>query len=202
MTVFEKRLVRATVRDGSVPQIGLLKTGWRAGGSRQASGRRVMSVWLRLLEAHNLILREVRRDLGGVMTLPQFDVLAQLDREPDGLTLAHLSRRLLVTAGNVTGIITRLERDGLVVRKEDPADGRAYRVRLTPRGRRHLRGLVPKQTEVLATLLDGLDAEDQLALRDLLGRLGENITRRGPLPHAPVPMPGRMQHFLVHEEEL
>ena len=73
-------------------------------------GPLALSAWVRLLKAHGLILREVRRALPGTLTLPQFDVLAQLYRRPDGMTPGELTRELLVTAGNVTGIVRYLER--------------------------------------------------------------------------------------------
>ena len=180
MNVFEKRLVRATSRVGGSGPASWTTAGDRVAASSRglAADRRVMVVWLRLLEAHNLIMREVRRGLAGVMTLPQFDALVQLDQVPDGLTLAELSRRLRVTAANVTGIVARLEQSGWVLRREDPRDGRAFRVSLTVLGRRHLHGLIPQHAKSLTRVLDGLDIEDQLELQDLLERIGEGISGR------------------------
>ena len=90
---------------------------------------------MRLLRAHGLVLRSVRRRLPAGLTLPQFDVLAQLHRHPDGLLPSELTEALLVTAGNVTGIVKRLESQGVVERSRVPDDRRAVRVQLTERGR-------------------------------------------------------------------
>lgn len=146
--------------------------------------KRALSLWLRLLKAHSLMLREVRRDFGEVATLPQFDVLAQLAREPEGLPFVVLSRRLLVTAGNLTGIVDRLERDGLVRREGDPSDRRVFRVRLTSRGRARVQTLIPRHDRRLRELLSGLSPRQQETLRDLLGRLGDGIASRGQMGEA------------------
>src|SRR5690242_925587 len=93
-----------------------------------------VSLWFRLLSCHARILTELRRELEARVTVPRFDLLASLHRH-DGRTLAALSRDLLVTAGNVTGLVDRAERDGVVERRPDPTDRRLQRVFLTPRGR-------------------------------------------------------------------
>ena len=69
------------------------------------------------------------------MSLARFDYMAQLYRQPEGLRMRDLSRRLMVTGGNVTGLTDELERDGLVLREASPTDRRAWIVRLTPQGR-------------------------------------------------------------------
>src|SRR5688572_25252233 len=95
----------------------------------ESQARAAVSLWVRLLESHNLILAEVRRRLAEECTMPRFDLLANLERE-DGQTLAQLSRRMLVTAGNLTGLVDRAERDGVVERRADPSDRRLSRVYL------------------------------------------------------------------------
>ena len=102
--------------------------------SRPASLKSDVSLWVRLLESHNLMLAEIRRRLADAATLPRFDLLANLERQ-DGQTLAALSRRMLVTAGNLTGLVDRAERDGVVERRADPKDRRVSRVFLTAKGR-------------------------------------------------------------------
>ena len=84
-----------------------------------------LRVWLRLLACTNRIDQGVRRGLREAfeITLPRFDLLAQLDRASDGLTMGELSRRLMVTNGNVTGLIDRLVGEGLVERKPSPRTG-------------------------------------------------------------------------------
>jgi DNA-binding MarR family transcriptional regulator len=93
-----------------------------------------LKLWLRLLACSTQIEIEIRRRLRerfGV-SLPRFDYLAQLHRHPDGLRMNALSRYLMVSGGNVTGLTDELEKDGLVTRDDDPDDRRSYRVRLTP----------------------------------------------------------------------
>jgi DNA-binding MarR family transcriptional regulator len=133
-----------------------------------------VGLWLRLLESHNRVLAELRRDLEGVCTLARFDLLATLDKE-DGITLATLSRRLLVTAGNVTGLVARAERDGLVLRRADKADRRLSRVHLTAKGRLLVAELVPLHGEHLSRLLGGLDGKERRDLHRLLGKLRDSL---------------------------
>ncbi|HKY32895.1 MAG TPA: MarR family transcriptional regulator [Candidatus Polarisedimenticolia bacterium] len=140
-----------------------------------------MSVWLRLMKAHNLLLREARRGLPAGMTLPQFDVMAQLAREPLGLTSVQLSRRLLVSAGNLTGIVDRLEREGLARRAAHASDRRATLVRLTPAGRRRIGRILPRHVRGIEDLLAEVPRADLQALRELLGRLCVTL-ETGPPP--------------------
>lgn len=193
MTAFEKRLARCSAPSREAPRIRLIRRFGRSGvlpswpgstdeaprpargPSTEDPGHRAVSLWLRLLAAHNLILREVRRGMGGAATLPQFDVLAQLDREPAGLTLSSLSQRLLVTAGNLTGIVARLERGGLVHRDGDPLDRRVFRVRLTARGRGLLAELLPRHAALVRSLVAELPAREQDELRAGLARLGDAV---------------------------
>ena len=135
------------------------------------------SVWVRLLKAHSLLLREVRRRVPAPLTLPQFDVLAQLYRG-GAMTPGELTRELLVTAGNVTGIVERLTRMGLVSRHRVPEDGRAVRVRLTPRGRQLMSRAIPRHRREVAALLSVLPAGELKRLRLLLGTLGEELQAR------------------------
>ncbi len=138
-----------------------------------------VSLWVRLLESHNLMLAELRRRFvpgrGGAATLPRFDLLANLMRE-DGQTLAALSRRMLVTAGNVTGLVDRAERDGLVERRADPEDRRLSRVFLTKKGKALITSLLPRHAAHVADLLAGLDAKERRELRRLLGKLRGSFT--------------------------
>jgi DNA-binding MarR family transcriptional regulator len=137
-----------------------------------------LAVWVRLLKAHGLMLRELRRRVPEDLTLAQFDVLAQLDRDPDGTTSTALTRALLVTAGNVTGIVGRLSRLGLVERRPVPGDRRAARIRLTARGRQVMRRALPRHRRDVASLLSALPARDLEVLRALLGRLNDALADR------------------------
>jgi DNA-binding MarR family transcriptional regulator len=140
-----------------------------------------VSLWVRLLESHNLMLAEVRRRLADECTMPRFDLLANLERE-DGQTLATLSRRMLVTAGNLTGLVDRAERDGVVERRADPSDRRLSRVYLTPRGRELVQAILPVHAQHVTELLSSLDATERRELRRLLGKLRESLYARKDAP--------------------
>ncbi len=104
--------------------------------SRLDGDRMGVAVWIRMARCYGLILRRVRAILADSdLTLPQFDALAQLLRYAEGMTAGDLSRELLVTAGNVTGIITRLESRGLISQKSKPGDRRVKVLNLTASGR-------------------------------------------------------------------
>jgi DNA-binding MarR family transcriptional regulator len=100
------------------------------------SKKQELRVWLRLLSTTKLISQEIRRRLRAEFgaTLPQFDLLAQLYREPDGLRLGEISKRTMVTNGNITGLVARLEEDGLVYRETPGDDRRVTVARLTEAG--------------------------------------------------------------------
>jgi DNA-binding MarR family transcriptional regulator len=136
-----------------------------------------VSLWVRLLEAHNLMLADLRRRLSEECTMPRFDLLANLERE-DGQTLAALSRRMLVTAGNLTGLVDRAERDGVVERRPDPSDRRLSRVWLTGKGRELVQSLLPMHASHVSELLGELDANERRDLRRLLGKLRDSLHAR------------------------
>ncbi len=145
---------------------------------RSADRHLAVSTWLRLLHGYALIERELRRAVAEHCTFPQFDVLNQLERERDGLTFVELSRRLLVTAGNLTGIVDRLHAEGLVRRAVHPADRRAFRLTLTPKGRRLVRRAQGRHHRALTALLAGVPDRDLRVLRRLLDRLRASASSR------------------------
>src|SRR5438874_8539988 len=104
----------------------------------RSGDHRALRIWLRLLTCTQLIEKQVRGRLREqfATTLPRFDLLAQLERHREGLKMNELSRLLMVTGGNVTAIVDQLEKEGLVGRLEEPADRRAFRIRLTRAGER------------------------------------------------------------------
>ena len=136
-----------------------------------------LRVWLRLLSCSNMIEAEIRRRLRrefGV-TLPWFDALAQLYREADGLTMSTLSRRLMVTNGNATSLIDRLEREGHVERRTEPLDQRVQRVRLTRRGRAAFSRMHPAHRRWISELLADSKQSDLTRLHGLLANLKVSI---------------------------
>ncbi len=145
----------------------------REGGASDAS-KESLSLWFRLLSCHAVMLDALRRELESRITLARFDLLASLYRE-DGQTLAGISRALLVTAGNVTGLVDRAERDGVVERRPDPADRRVARVWLTDRGRALIRELLPIHAKQVHELIGSMPATDRKELRRLLGGLRDHL---------------------------
>ena len=136
-----------------------------------------ISTWIRFLKAHNLILREGRKRLNGSCTIAQFDILAQLDRSQRALTLAELSRNLLVTAGNITGMIDRMEEAGWVERKPVPGDRRATRVQLTAKGKQLAKIVIPKHAHDIEQMFGSLTNQEIMQLRDLLEKLVTGLER-------------------------
>lgn len=132
-----------------------------------------LRVWLQLLTCTALIERHVRERLRERfdITLPRFDMMAQLDREPKGLKMSELSRRLMVTGGNVTGLTDQLVAEGLVVRRGMPGDRRAYNVRLTPKGKRQFETMAAEHEAWIVALFERFPAQEREALRESLARL-------------------------------
>jgi DNA-binding MarR family transcriptional regulator len=130
-------------------------------------------LWLRLLACSNQIEQEVRTRLRVrfATTLPRFDYLAQLERHPDGLRMSALSRYLMVSGGNVTGLTDQLVSEGWVARVPDPDDKRATLLRLTPLGRKRFTEMAAEHERWLIEMFSGFDRDQEQALFDLLGRL-------------------------------
>ncbi|HXT09232.1 MAG TPA: MarR family transcriptional regulator [Roseiarcus sp.] len=129
-----------------------------------------LRLWLRMLSITKMISQEVRRRLRAEFdaTLPQFDVLAQLYRERDGLRLGELSRRTMVTNGNITGLVDRLEASGLIARATQEGDRRVTVAKLTKRGREVFAGMAKAHEGWLRELMaDVGDEALALALKQL-----------------------------------
>jgi len=139
-----------------------------------------LRLWLRLLTCTTLIETEIRRRLRECFntTLPRFDLLAALDRNGEGLTLGDVSRRMMVSNGNVTGLAARLEAEGLVERRLDAGDRRAFRLRLTAKGAREFARQSAAHEAWIAELLGTLSEEERAALHGLLGRTKVSIRDR------------------------
>ena len=144
----------------------------------RADDHRALRLWLRLLTCSQLIERHVRSRLRSrfATTLPRFDLMAQLERHPAGLKMNELSRRLMVTGGNVTGIVDQLAREGLVERSAD-ADRRAFRVRLTRAGERAFGEMARAHEQWIVERLAGLTRREHGELFRLLARLKQVVQR-------------------------
>jgi len=142
----------------------------------RSDDHRALRIWLRLLTCTQMIERVVRsrlRERFGT-TLPRFDLMAQLERQPEGLKMNELSRLLMVTGGNVTTVVDQLEKEGLVERLDEPADRRAFRIRLTRSGERMFADMAREHEEWVIGLLSGLSRRDQDELLRLLAKAKEH----------------------------
>jgi len=131
-----------------------------------------LRLWLRLFTCKEVIESEVRRRLRDTfeVTLPRFDLLAQLDRAPKGMTLGELSQRMMVSNGNVTGLVDRLVEQGLINRRPSPKDRRAQIVSLTAEGRRFFRAMARANGDWIGDLFAELTADEIEVLMRLLAK--------------------------------
>ncbi|WP_246669731.1 MarR family transcriptional regulator [Agrobacterium sp. B1(2019)] len=138
----------------------------------QEGKKQELRLWLRLLSTTKLISQEIRRRLRREFgaTLPQFDLLSQLYREPEGLRLGELSKRTMVTNGNITGLVERLELDGLVLRERPADDRRVIVARLTDKGQT----IFEAMAEAHGGWLEDMMADvDPIVLSGLLTHVGQ-----------------------------
>jgi DNA-binding MarR family transcriptional regulator len=143
---------------------------------------RSLRLWLRLLSTTIRIEDTVRQRLreGFDITLPRFDLMAQLERESEGLSMGELSRRMMVTGGNVTAIVDQLEKEQMVRRTTLPSDRRSYRVCMTDRGRAAFETMAKAHEQWVVGLMSSLSDEQQIRLHDLLGLLKQGLLRDNP----------------------
>ncbi|MDB5791990.1 MAG: MarR family transcriptional regulator [Massilia sp.] len=144
-----------------------------------------LKLWLRMLSITNLIEAEIRSRLRTEfgITLPRFDLMAQLDRHPEGLRMGELSKRMMVTGGNVTGITDLLEQEGLVVRDPVPGDRRAFSVSLTPAGRHAFRRMAARHEAWIRELMGALEEHERATLFDLLSTMKRGLGAPGQPEH-------------------
>ena len=136
-----------------------------------------IKLWLRMLACTMRVETAVRNRLRSefATTLPRFDLLAQLEREPAGLTMGELSQRLMVTGGNVTGVTDQLEAEGLVKCSPRPNDRRAFTVQLTPAGKRQFRRMAAVHEQWVIELFAGWNADQKSQVYDLLAGLKKHL---------------------------
>ena len=136
-----------------------------------------LRLWLRLLSCTTLIEDTVRsklREEFGI-TLPRFDLMAQLERQPEGLTMGELSRRMMVTGGNITTIVDQLENEKMVMRQVSETDRRSFTVSLTLSGRQAFGRMAKAHEQWILALFGDLSERQQLQLHGLLGHLKHSI---------------------------
>ena len=139
-----------------------------------------LRLWLRLLTCTQIVEKQVRGMLRERFdtTLPRFDLMAQLERAPNGLKMNELSRRMMVTGGNVTGITDQLVTEGLVERIDVEGDRRAYRVRLTPKGRKFFNDMARQHESWIVEAFSALGEKDIATLYKLLGKVKDHVSTR------------------------
>jgi DNA-binding MarR family transcriptional regulator len=139
-----------------------------------------LKLWLRMLSCtvrvENTIRSRLRTAFG--ITLPRFDLMAQLERHPEGLRMGELSKRMMVTGGNVTGIADQLEREELVVRVPDPQDGRAFMLKLTPRGRTAFAEMAAVHQGWVADLFGDISPNDKATMIALLDTMKRQLNTK------------------------
>jgi DNA-binding MarR family transcriptional regulator len=136
-----------------------------------------LRVWLRLLTCTHLIERRVRKNLRDAFntTLPRFDVLAQVERSPNGQPMRELSGRMMVSNGNITPLVDRLVEDNLIKRDPSPHDRRVQNVSLTLDGREEINKMIPAHSSWVKALMADLDRDSAVKLYNLLGDLKKSI---------------------------
>ena len=139
---------------------------------RPADHEAELRLWLRLLTCTTLIEGEVRSRLRDSfdVTLPRFDLMAQLDKAQNGMTLGELSQRMMVSNGNVTGLVDRLVEQKMIERRPSPTDRRSMLVNLTPEGRKTFRTMARTHEGWIAEIFQGLTRNEMDSLMQLLAK--------------------------------
>jgi DNA-binding MarR family transcriptional regulator len=139
-----------------------------------------LRIWLRLFASTTLIENEIRSRLREhfAFTLPRFDLLAQLDRAQDGLSLGEVSRRLMVSAANITAIVEKLVEDGYITRLPSQTDRRAQIIRMTHAGRSAFRTMAKTHSQWITEFLSDLSADQMSQLNAVLTHLKHTLQNR------------------------
>lgn len=172
------RIARRAARMEPAVDSDMETRGQEALGSRARHGD--LRLWLRILTIHKLVNNEVRRRLREQfgMSLSRFDLLAQLDGRSEGMRMGELSKRLMVTTGNITGLVDELVAEELVERLPDPTNRRASLAAMTAKGRKTF-GAAAKANETwIEELFAGLTAAEKTAMFDMFGRQKADIAAR------------------------
>jgi DNA-binding MarR family transcriptional regulator len=145
----------------------------------EANDHVALRIWLRLLTCSNLIEADIRTGLRNEFesTLPRFDLLAQLDRSDDGLLMHELSKRLMVSSGNVTALADTLEAEGLIARTSVPSDRRATRIHLTAQGKTQFTQMAQVHETWIADLFSALNRLEQESLLSALAKLKHSLIK-------------------------
>jgi DNA-binding MarR family transcriptional regulator len=157
-----------------------MKTKEKSKGSAAAHSKESLRTWLRLLSCETVIEQQLRTLLrkNFSVTLPQFDVLSELERAGDPLTMSQLSKELMVSNGNVTGVIDRLEKTGFARRVRAEHDRRVQYIELTAKGKKEFNKMACQHERWLADLLSELSLAEMGRLQDLLLKTRQSVGAR------------------------
>lgn len=141
--------------------------------SGDAPSKQRLRLWVNLLRTTRFVEAELREEMRTMYgsTLPRFDVMSALERHSDGLLMGRLSRQLMVSNGNVTGIVERLVADGLVDRLPVEGDRRATLVRLSPAGSAAFAAMAAEHERWVDRRLAGVDLDEARTVIDTLSRI-------------------------------
>jgi MarR family 2-MHQ and catechol resistance regulon transcriptional repressor len=142
-------------------------------------GKKGVLAWLYLAKVYGLISKMSEREFRQYgLTTAKFDIIAHLGIAPEGLNQCDLARRLLVSRGNISGVIDRMEKDGLIIREREKDDRRYYRVKLSEKGKKIFRRVVPEHEENIEKLFSVLTEEEKRELKSLLGKLFRSLREK------------------------
>jgi DNA-binding MarR family transcriptional regulator len=136
-----------------------------------------LRLWLRMLTCSRLVETEVRRRLRDEFnfTLPRFDLLAQLERAEEGMVLGEVSKRMMVSAGNLTALVERLVESGFISRTTSQSDRRVQIIALTDYGRRAFREMADRHGDWIGDMFKDLSGRDRATLMKGMAELKNSI---------------------------
>ena len=151
----------------------------------RSRSKQTLSLSMRLRSCEDILAQQVRARLRATfsITLPQFDILSELERANAPLTMSQLSERLMVSNGNVTGIVDRLVRDGLVRRIQAETDRRIHLVQLTMRGAEQYASMANVHNLWVTELFTGLSDCEIQQLLSLLHKTKKSLENQFPNSH-------------------
>jgi len=159
-------MLRPSGRDGQAASVRVLEIG------ANTDEHLDLRVWLMLMTIHKLVRNEISRRFRDrfAVTLPRFDLMSQLRRSPNGLRMVEISKRLMVTNGNVTAITNQLEKERLVRRTVDSCNRSAFIIEMTPKGKKAFDAMAREHQGWLVDLLSGWTNAEKKAMLSLLGK--------------------------------
>lgn len=174
------RKANPVVRSGNAVESPAAPAGWLENDDLDQDERKQkLRIWLRLLASTTLIENEIRSRLREqfAFTLPRFDLLAQLDRAEEGLSLGEVSRRLMVSAANITAIVEKLVEDGYITRVQSQTDRRAQIIRMTHAGRSAFRTMARAHSEWISEFFSELPSDDLAQINSVLTQLKHSVQK-------------------------